>query len=147
MRLEFSGAPEIAAPPQRVWARLMDPSFVASCVPSVEKVEALDETHYRVVSAFGAGSIKLRFELDVELADIRPHRSARMLVRGKAPGSAVHVETSVELEPLDPKRTRLSWKALATVHGTAASVGARLLKGTAKKLTDGFWKRFAKRVR
>jgi carbon monoxide dehydrogenase subunit G len=32
------------------------------------------------------------------------------------------------------------------VRGTVASVGGRLLKGTAKKLTESFWEKFAERV-
>ena len=34
MRLDFSGAPEIAAPPHEVWKRLLDHEFVAS-VPTL----------------------------------------------------------------------------------------------------------------
>ncbi len=124
----------------------MDHEFVASCAPGIETVEALDATHFKVVSGFGVGSVKVRFSLDVELSDVHPPESARMSVRGQAPGSAVHVDTDVVLEPVAPNRTRLTWKAAADVHGTVASVGGRLLKGTAKKLTEGFWKKFAARA-
>jgi hypothetical protein len=40
-------------------------------------------------------------------------------------------------------RTRLSWKADTDISGTIASVGARLMEGTAKKLTEQFWTKFA----
>lgn len=146
MRLGFAGALEIAAPQDRVWARLLDHEFVAACAPEVESVQRLDDTHFTVVSGLGVGSVKLRFELRVELSDVQPPRSVRMLVQGNSPGSAMHAETAVELEPLGKGRTRLTWTAASDVHGTIASVGARLLKGTAKKLTEGFWKKFAKRV-
>lgn len=146
MRLEFSGASEIAAPPERVWPRLMDHEFVASCAPGVESVTAVDDAHFKVVSGFGVGTIKVRFQLDVELSDVRPPESARISVHGKAPGSAVHVDTAVVLEPLAQDRTRLNWRAAADVHGTIASVGARLLKGTAHKITQSFWEKFAARV-
>ena len=55
MRLEFSGAPEIAAPAEQVWQRLLDHEFVASVAPGVESVEAADDRHFKVVSAFGVG--------------------------------------------------------------------------------------------
>jgi len=146
VRLAFTGSPEIAAPVAQVWDRLMDAEFVASCAPGVESVEALDPTHFKVRAALGVGSVKLRFDLQVELSDLHPPKRARMSVRGKAPGSAMHAQTAVELEPLEADRTRLTWTAAADVHGTIASVGARLLKGTAKKLTEQFWKTFAKRA-
>ncbi len=77
MRLEFSGSPEIAASVERVWERLMDHKFVASCAPAVESVEAVDGTHFKVISALGVGSVKLRFKLNVELSDLQPPRAAR----------------------------------------------------------------------
>jgi len=146
MRLEFSGAPEIAAPPEQVWQRLLDHEFVASVAPGVESVEAVDDRHFKVVSAFGVGSAKLRFQLDVELSDVRPPRGLKLAARGKAPGSAVDVSTDLEIEPVAPNRSRLKWRATSEVRGTVASVGARLLTGTAKKLTETFWQQFADRV-
>ena len=139
MRLEFSGAPEIAAPPEQVWQRLLDHEFVASVAPGVESVEAVDDRHFKVVSAFGVGSAKLRFQLDVELLDVRPPQRLKLAARGKAPGSAVDVTTDLEIEPVAPNRSRLKWSATSEVRGTVASVGARLLTGTAKKLTETFW--------
>lgn len=146
MRLEFSGAPEIAAPPEQVWQRLLDHEFVASVAPGVESVEAVDDRHFKVVSAFGVGSVKLRFQLDVELSDVRPPQRLKLAARGKAPGSAVDVTTDLEIEPVAPNRSRLRWSATSEVRGTVASVGARLLTGTAKKLTETFWQQFADRV-
>src|SRR2546427_7324418 len=64
----------------------------------------------------------------------------------KAPGSGVDVSTTLEIEPIPPNRSRLKWSASSEVRGTVASVGARLLKGTAKKLTEHFWDTFAARV-
>ena len=145
MKLEFAGSPEITAPRERVWQRLMDPHFVAKSAPGVESVEVIDPTHFKVISGFGVGSIKLRFSMDVELFDIVPGRSARMRVRGKAPGSAVDVLSSLEIEA-GPDKIRLNWSATSEISGTVAGVGARLMEGTARKLTEQFWTDFAQRV-
>ena len=146
MKLLFSGAPVITASPQKVWERLLDPDFVAASAPGVESVEALDATHFKVISAFGVGSVKVRFKLDVELFDIVEGNSLKMRARGKAPGSAVDVVSELRLEDLGDGKTRLNWSATSEVSGTVASVGARLLEGTARKLTEQFWTDFAKRV-
>src|SRR3989454_8061800 len=146
MRLEFSGAPEIAAPPEVVWQRLLDHQFVASVAPGVESVEPIDDRHFKVISGFGVGAVKVRFQLDVELSDVTPPKSLRMSARGTAPGSGVEVSTTLEIELIPPNRSRLKWSASSEVRGTVASVGARLLKGTAKKLTETFWETFAARV-
>ena len=143
MRLTFFGAPEVAAPLQDVWPRILDPHFVARHGPGVESVEVLDARHFKVITGFGVGSIRLRFGIEVELTEVNPPNYFTMKARGKAPGSAVEVTASLALEVLEVARTRLSWKADTDISGTIASVGARLMEGTAKKLTEQFWTKFA----
>lgn len=146
MRLEFGGSLSVAASPRRVWERLLDPKFVASCAPGVRDVERIDDAHYRVKTLLGVGSVQLRFAMNLELADLKPPSSARMIVKGTAPGSALHAESIVELSSADGGGTRLDWRVGSDVRGTIASTGARLLKGTARKLTEEFWSTFADRV-
>jgi carbon monoxide dehydrogenase subunit G len=146
MKLEFSGSPAIAAPRARVWERLMDPHFVAQSAPGVESVEAVDPTHFKVISGFGVGSIRVRFTMDVELFDIEAGKSAKMRLRGKAPGSALDVVSKLQVDDAGSGGTQLKWSATSEVSGTVASVGARLMEGTARKLTEQFWTDFAQRV-
>jgi carbon monoxide dehydrogenase subunit G len=146
MKLEFSGSPTIAAPRERVWERLMDPNFVAQSAPGVESVDTIDPTHFRVVSGFGVGSIKVRFAMVVELFDIVDQESAKMRVRGKAPGSAIDVVSRMQIEDAGSSGSQLTWSTTSEVSGTVASVGARLMEGTARKLTELFWTDFARRV-
>lgn len=146
MKLHFSGAPEIAATRAHVWSRLMDPNFVGQSAPGVESVEIIDPTHFKVISAFGIGALKLRFALNVELSEVVEPERVTMRARGKAPGSNVDVVASLQLEDAAPGRIRLRWAADTDVSGTVASVGARLLEGTARKLTEEFWTDFARRV-
>jgi carbon monoxide dehydrogenase subunit G len=84
--------------------------------------------------------------MDVELFDVVPGRSARMRVRGKAPGSAVDVLSSLEIQDPGKDKVRLNWSATSEISGTVAGVGARLMEGTARKLTEQFWTDFARRV-
>ncbi len=146
MKLEFSGAPEITAPRAVVWQRLMDPDFVAASAPGVESVEPVDPTHFKVISGLGVGAIKVKFKLDVELFDIVEGERLKMRARGMAPGSAVDVVSAVHLEGTGGDTTRLNWSATSEVSGTVASVGARLLESTARRLTEQFWTDFARRV-
>jgi len=146
LRLEFAGSPVITAAKQQVWIRLTDPDFVAASGPGVESVETLDPTHFKVVSGLGVGPVKVRFRLDVELFDIVEGRTLRMRALGKAPGATVEVISRLELQDAGPGRTRLQWSATSELSGTVASVGGRLLEGTARKLTEQFWTDFARRA-
>ncbi len=146
MKLEFSGAPEIPAPRAAVWERLMDPAFVAASAPGLESVEAVDPTHFKVVSGLGVGAVKIRFQLEVELSDIIEGERLKMRARGKAPGSEVTVVSAVQLEETGVAGTRLNWSAVSDISGAIASVGGRLLEGTARRLTEEFWTDFARRA-
>ncbi|MFN8653578.1 MAG: carbon monoxide dehydrogenase subunit G [Gemmatimonadales bacterium] len=143
MRLSFSGAPEVPAALRDVWPRIVDPHFVAKHGPGVESVEVLDPYRFKVITGFGVGSIKLRFGIDVELVQVLPQNKLTMKARGKAPGSAVEITAALALEVIEETRTRLAWQADTNISGTVASVGARLMEGTARKLTEQFWNKFA----
>lgn len=145
MKLQFSGDPVVAAPRQVVWARLTDPDFIAASAPGVEAVQAMDPTHFTVLSGLGLGPMKVRFTLDVELFDIVELESLGMRSLARGPGSVVDVVSAVRLEDA-PTGTRLNWSASSEVSGTLASLGPRLVEGTARMMTEQFWTDFARRV-
>lgn len=137
--MEFSGSQTIAAPIQTVWAYLLDVNKVAACAPGFQSLEELGTEHWKAVIAVGVGPVKAKFTLDVT----RPEMSepSRMVVkgRGKAPGSAVELEGTMNLAAESDAQTRMDWVANVVVSGTIASVGARLMSSTAAKLTGQFF--------
>ena len=145
MKFEFSGAPVIPAPRQVVWDRLTDPEFVAASAPGVESVEALDSTHYTVLSGVGVGAMKIKFKVDVELFDIVEREALSMRSRGNGAGSVVEVLSAVRLEDTGTG-TRLDWRAVSDVSGAVAGLGSRVVESVARMLTEQFWTDFARRV-
>jgi uncharacterized protein len=146
MKLQFAGSPRIDAPRERVWERLMDPHFLAQSAPGVEAVETIDSTHFKVLSGFGLGSIRVKLTMNVELYEIDWGRSAKMRLHGQAAGSAIDVVSDMRVVVAGPGSTQLSWSATSEVTGTVASMGARLMEGAARRLTEQFWTDFAERV-
>lgn len=146
MRLEFSGSPEIAAPRDRVWRRLIDPHFVAGSAPGIESLDVIDPTHFRMTSSVGIGVMRARLTMDGELSDLVTGTSARMLVRGKGAGSTIEVVSAVAIKDAGVGRVRLEWTATTELSGTITRAGGRLVEGIARKLTEEFWEDFARRV-
>ena len=146
MRLEFSGSPTVSAPRERVWQRLIDPHFVAASAPGIESVEVIDPRHFRVTSGFGPGAMRTRVTLNGELFDLVPGGSARMRLQGRAAGSTIEVVSSMRLSDAEGGKVRLEWSATGNVSGTLAGVGARILEGVVRRLTEQFWIDFARRV-
>ncbi len=133
--MRFEGTVDIHAPREKVWAFLTDPQQVGSCGPGVETVEVVDETHFKAVAKVGVGFISARFATNLEMAEQDPPNRARIKAHGQAPGSAVDAVAEMRLsDGADAGTTRMDWEADVTIAGTLASVGARLIEGTANKL-------------
>ena len=137
--MEFSGTQTIAAPIEKVWAFLMDVNNVASCAPGFQSLEVLGEEHWKAVVAVGVGAVKAKFTLDVTREEMQEPDHMLIKGRGKAPGSAVDLTGHMHLTTVLTGETRMDWKATVVVSGTIASVGARLLQGTAERLTGQFF--------
>jgi uncharacterized protein len=132
--MRFEGTEHVAAAQATVWAFLMDPQQVGSCGPGVESVEPVDATHFKARATVGVGFIKARFAVDMEMADLREPDTATIKAHGQAPGSAVDATATMQLVADGAAATRLIWAADVNISGTLASVGARLIQGTAEKM-------------
>jgi uncharacterized protein len=132
--MKFEGTVEIKAPRDRVWAFVADPAQVAGCGPGIESVTMVDESHYKAVAKIGVGFISARFNGDIEIAERQPPDRMVIKVHGQAPGSAADAVASMALRDGSDGVTVMDWSADVNISGTLASVGARLIEGTANKL-------------
>jgi uncharacterized protein len=132
--MKFEGTVEIASPRERVWAFLMDPNEVGSCGPGVESIEVIDESHFKAKAKVGIGFISARFVVDMEIAERDEPNRAVIKARGQAPGSAVDATATMALSDGTDGKTVMDWGADVLIGGTLASVGARLIEGTANKM-------------
>ena len=132
--MHFEGSVEIAAPRDRVWAFVIDPNQVGQCGPGVESIEVIDDTHFKAAAKVGVGFITARFVVNMEFVDTTAPEAATIKAHGQAPGSAVDATAEMHLSDGADGGTRMDWKADVNIAGTLASVGARLIDGTATKM-------------
>ncbi len=132
--MQFSGTVSIAAPRDAVWAFLMDPNQVGSCGPGVESIEVIDEDHFKAKAKVGVGFISARFVVDMTVAERKEPDLAILKAHGQAPGSAVDATADMRLAGPAEGPTTMDWSADVLIAGTIASVGARLIEGTANKM-------------
>jgi carbon monoxide dehydrogenase subunit G len=132
--VQFSGSTEIQAPRGRVWAFVIDLRQVGWCGPGVESIEAIDATHFSAKAKVGIGIISARFTVDLELVEASEPDRAVIKATGQAPGSAVEATGEMLLSGPEAGPTTLDWSADIAILGTIASVGSRLIEGTANKL-------------
>ncbi len=132
--MQFSGSVDIRAPRDRVWAFVIDPNQVGQCGPGVESIEIVDATHFNATAKVGIGFISARFRTQMEMADQRPPDRAVIKAHGQAPGSAVDATAQMTLSGPPEGPTRMDWSADVALSGTLASLGSRLIEGTANKM-------------
>ena len=134
--MHFQGTLDIAAPRERVWTFVTDPKAVSACAPDVQSIEVLDPSHFKLVVRAGVGPIRATFNLDVVFTELTSPARAIVRARGQAPGSAVEMLSTMDLSAPAPDRTTMDWSSDVTISGTIAQMGARLMQGTADKLTQ-----------
>jgi carbon monoxide dehydrogenase subunit G len=132
--MQFSGTVQITAPRDRVWAFLMDPDQVGSCGPGVESIEVIDDDHFKARAKVGVGFISARFVVEMTVAQRTEPDLAILKAHGQAPGSAVDATADMRLSGPADGPTTMDWSADVTIAGTLASVGARMIEGTANKM-------------
>ena len=132
--MQFKGTVHIVASRDKVWAFLMDPNRVGTCGPGVESIEVVDTDHFRVKAKVGIGFISAKFAVDMTVAERTEPERAVLKAHGQAPGSAVDATADMGLSGPDDGPTTMDWSADVHLAGTLASVGARLIEGTANKM-------------
>jgi len=132
--MQFKGTVEIKAPRAQVWGFLMDPNQVGGCGPGVESIEVVDADHFKAKAKVGVGFISARFVVDMTVAERNEPDQAVLKAHGQAPGSAVDATADMRLSGPEAGPTTMDWSADVTISGTLASVGARMVEGTANKM-------------
>jgi carbon monoxide dehydrogenase subunit G len=132
--MHFEGTVQINAPRDKVWGFLIDPNQVGSCGPGVESIEVIDDTHFKATAKVGVGFISARFVVNMEMAELDAPDRALIKAHGQAPGSAVDATATMHLSDGEAGGTTMDWNADVNISGTLASVGARLIEGTANKM-------------
>jgi carbon monoxide dehydrogenase subunit G len=134
--MHFEGSVPIKASREKVWAFVIDPDQVGACGPGVETIEVVDATHFKAAAKVGVGFINARFNVNMEFAELQPPDRALIKAHGQAPGSAVDATAEMRLSDGADGTTVMDWDADVNLSGTLASVGARLIEGTATKMID-----------
>ncbi len=132
--MKFEGTVDIAAPRDKVWAFVIDPNQVGQCGPGVESIEVIDDSHFKATAKVGIGFISARFVVNMEMAEQQPPDRAVIKAHGQAPGSAVDATAQMTLSDGESGGTRMDWNADVMISGSLASLGARLIEGTANKM-------------
>ena len=126
------------APPKAVWDLLVDIDAVAACLPGCESMEPISENKYRAVLTMGIAAITGRYEGTVEMRDLDPPNSYRLIVEGRGKPGFVTGGGAISLRDTDGG-TRVTGDGTVQGGGTVARIGQRLIGSVAKMMMDRFF--------
>ena len=144
--MEIKGEYKIAAPREKVFAALNDPAVLQACIPGCESLEKVSDSEMKAKVRLRIGPVSASFSGKVTLSDIDPPKGYK--ISGEGQGGAAGFAKGGAVVRLDEDNggTVLTYDVDAQVGGKIAQVGARLIDGTARKLADEFFGKFATMV-
>src|SRR3954469_17599891 len=136
--MEIAGTYTFNAPTDRVWALLMDPAVLASCIPGCDRFERDGEDRYNVTLTVGLAAITGTYSGTVVLTDQIPHASYRLTVEGQGRPGFVKGSSAITLRA-EGATTAVDVTATVQTGGPIARGGQRLIGGVAKMMLDRFF--------
>ncbi|MEJ1964669.1 MAG: carbon monoxide dehydrogenase subunit G [Gammaproteobacteria bacterium] len=144
--MKFAGMQALPASPTRVWTALIDPAVLQACIPGCERLAAVEANAFETVIVASIGPVRARLDGTLSLADVvvnasyTLHFDLRAAANGFGRG-AVRVRLEQQGDGC-----ALQYEADAQIGGRIAQLGSRLIEGTAKKIADAFFARFAEQL-
>jgi uncharacterized protein len=138
----------VAAPRERVWLAIKDPSIVAPCIPGCQSVEIVSPTLYKAKIRVQLGPIKADFNVDVEIVSETAPEEVRTRTRGEegSRASSLSAENTLRLTVVNNNETEVFYASEVTVVGRLGKFGLGVMKKKAESLGRDFATAFKQRV-
>ena len=143
--MKLSGSYQINLSKQKVWEALNDPEILKKSIPGCEEFQKNSKTEFTATATNKIGPFNASFTGDIELTDLNPPNSYKIIGSGNSPVGFASGEATVKLEDHE-NGTNLIYEVEANVGGKIAQVGSRLIDMTAKKMADIFFGKFSELI-
>jgi len=139
--MKLTGSYKIPTDKQTVWNALNNPEILEKCIPGCEEFKKNSDTSFTATATNKIGPFNASFTGEVELQDLNPPNSYKLVGQGNSPVGFSSGEAKVLLTE-ENGYTVLTYDVEANVGGKIAQVGGRLIDMTAKKMADIFFGKF-----
>ena len=141
--MDMTGEYRIAAPRAKVWAALNDAEILKQSIPGCDEIDKTSDTSFTAKVTAKVGPVKATFGGKVTLSDIDPPNGYTISGEGSG-GVAGFAKGGAKVALADDGAgTLLTYTVDAQVGGKLAQIGSRLIDGTARKMAEDFFGRFA----
>jgi uncharacterized protein len=134
--VKLDGSIQIAADAASVWAVVIDPVSLSSCVPGVSGVRQVDPSTFEGSISAAVGPIEGNFAFTSVLAEVVFPDRLVVGVDGidSVTRSRLHADVRASLVATAPDRTEFRYAATITVKGRLAILGEMVLRATANAI-------------
>ena len=136
--MDISGSYTFNAPPDRVWALLMDPAVISSCIPGCDRFEPAGENSYRARLTVALAAITGTYDGTITLSELVEPASYRLIAEGQGRPGFVKGSSAITLRP-DGQTTVVDVAGTVQTGGASARLGQRLIGGVSKMMLDRFF--------
>ncbi len=136
--MDIFGTYTFNAPPERVWALLMNPDAISSCIPGCDRFEPDGDDRYNVTLTVALAAITGTYKGTVALTDKTPNTSYRLVMEGQGRPGFVKGTSVISLRATG-ETTAVDVTGAVHTGGPVARVGQRLIGGVAKMMLDRFF--------
>jgi uncharacterized protein len=136
--VKLAGAYRLAMPRESAYSLLQDPLILARCMPGCESLEKIGEDEYAMRMKMMLAAVSGKFDGKVRITDAVPPSQFRLHVDGTGKIGFMKGDGLLTLTETDGA-TDVRYEGEVHVGGTIASVGQRLIDGTAKMLIKRFF--------
>ena len=141
--MDITGTYTFNAPPEKVWALILDPAAIASCIPGCERLEPDGENRYKAAITIGMAAITGHYEGTVVISEKNEPTSYKLSVEGQGRPGFVKGEARIALRKSVSEsggdNTIVDVTGTVQTGGTIARLGQRLIGSAAKMMQDRFF--------
>jgi carbon monoxide dehydrogenase subunit G len=140
--MKVSGGYRLAMPRERAYTLLQDPVILARCMPGCESLEKVGEDEYAMRMKMVLAAVSGKFDGKVRITDAISPSQFRLHVEGTGKIGFMKGDGLLTLTEAEGA-TGVQYDGEVHVGGTIASVGQRLIDGTAKMLIKRFFEKLS----
>ena len=144
--MQLTGNHVFNAPPDKVWAMLMDTNTLARIVPGITKLEKIDDNLFKSTLGVKLGPVSASFNGSLQMEDIVLEKGFTLKVQQNSKVGNASAAIKINLTPVEENNTEVAFDGDVKLSGMLASMGQRLIGSVASTLSKQFFSNMEKEM-
>ncbi|MFZ4288109.1 CoxG family protein [Variovorax sp. HJSM1_2] len=146
--MEIEKIMTVAAPTEKVWAMLLDPNVMGSCVPGMKSIEVISDVEYVAQIHVKISFISAKFKLKTTIVEQQAPHYLRCEGTGEdaSVASSLKQQSELFLTALPDGQTEIRMKVKVDVLGRLGTFGLTVMKTKADRMWEEFGQNLVARL-